>query len=581
MSVSDGEKVNAAITNAAFLSRKTDSDTVAVIGLKNPGSGADVNNAQQAINDNIGNISTNTSNIATNTSNIATNASDISTNAGNIATNAANIATNTGDISANTSDIADIRTTTGTSDGDTNMGAYASATITDGQSTKQNIIDVVTQTDQNTSDIATLQSNPVFNLKGTWNASTNTPTLADGVGTTGDAYKVTVAGTQDLGSGNISFIVGDLIYYDGAVWFKDAEPVFSVNGLQGTVVLDADDISDAATTNKFAIQAQLDKVDNITVTQPVDLDTLESDVSANNAKVSNATHTGEVTGDTTLTVDPTAISNKTSETPVSGDFFLFSDTSDGGALKKANFDALGGAGGSGDWTYTGQSANYTASVNDFVGMDATGGARTVTLPTSSGNAGKRIAVKKLDSSSNAVTVDGDSAETIDGAATFDLRQQYDTLVVVSDGTNWVIQGYYFLEADQEATSAGEVTYSITVNQWGDLTSLALPPGKYSIDIVTTTRNTADGNAGAFNVGCSTNSGNNGAGLVRGDNLIEGFSGNLADGSGGGTGDSRLALTLAEYVVEHSTTTTYYAKALKTGGTLNMVVAYRMTATRLN
>lgn len=62
--------------------------------------------------------------------------------------------------------------------------------------------------------------------------------------------------------------------------------VDSVNSQTGVVVLDADDISDAATTNKYATQAQLDKVDYITVTQAVDLDTIESDTATNNAKVS-------------------------------------------------------------------------------------------------------------------------------------------------------------------------------------------------------------------------------------------------------------------------------------------------------
>ena len=50
----------------------------------------------------------------------------------------------------------------------------------------------------------------VFLYLGTWNASTNTPTLADGTGTSGDVYRVSVAGTQNLGSGNISFEIGDL-----------------------------------------------------------------------------------------------------------------------------------------------------------------------------------------------------------------------------------------------------------------------------------------------------------------------------------------------------------------------------------
>jgi hypothetical protein len=61
--------------------------------------------------------------------------------------------------------------------------------------------------------------------------------------------------------------------------------------------------------------------------------------------VSNATHTGEVTGSGALTVDKTAITNKTTVTPVSGDFILVSDTSDGGNLKKANFSDFGGGGG--------------------------------------------------------------------------------------------------------------------------------------------------------------------------------------------------------------------------------------------
>lgn len=55
-------------------------------------------------------------------------------------------------------------------------------------------------------------------LKGYWNASTNTPTLADGTGTNGDEYIVDTAGTQDLGSGSQYFGVGDRVLYTGGVW---------------------------------------------------------------------------------------------------------------------------------------------------------------------------------------------------------------------------------------------------------------------------------------------------------------------------------------------------------------------------
>ena len=44
------------------------------------------------------------------------------------------------------------------------------------------------------------------------------------------------------------------------------------------------------------------KVGFISVTQAVNLDTMESNIATNNAKVTNATHTGEVTGSTALTI---------------------------------------------------------------------------------------------------------------------------------------------------------------------------------------------------------------------------------------------------------------------------------------
>lgn len=53
--------------------------------------------------------------------------------------------------------------------------------------------------------------------------------------------------------------------------------------------------------------ANTTKLSNVTVTQPVNLDTMESNVATNNTKVSNATHTGEVTGATTLTITSSAV----------------------------------------------------------------------------------------------------------------------------------------------------------------------------------------------------------------------------------------------------------------------------------
>ena len=71
--------------------------------------------------------------------------------------------------------------------------------------------------------------------KGTWNASTNTPTLADGTGTAGDTYAVTVSGTQF----SRTFTAGGWAIYNGSIWepVGTSVSVTSVNGLTGAVSL--------------------------------------------------------------------------------------------------------------------------------------------------------------------------------------------------------------------------------------------------------------------------------------------------------------------------------------------------------
>lgn len=69
-------------------------------------------------------------------------------------------------------------------------------------------------------------------------------------------------------------------------------------------------------------------------------------------------------------------------------------------------------------------------------VDATGGAVTVTLPAAAANKHRSYIVKKIDVSANAVTVDGNGAETIDDSATYSLASQYDKVQILSDGTEW-------------------------------------------------------------------------------------------------------------------------------------------------
>ena len=71
---------------------------------------------------------------------------------------------------------------------------------------------------------------------GEWNASTNSPTLANGTGTAGQSYIVSVAGTA-LG---ITFAVGDYVFYTGSVWQKGNNSIGmsgGYNGLQSRVTI--------------------------------------------------------------------------------------------------------------------------------------------------------------------------------------------------------------------------------------------------------------------------------------------------------------------------------------------------------
>ena len=84
-----------------------------------------------------------------------------------------------------------------------------------------------------------------------------------------------------------------------------------------------------------------------------------------------------------------------------------------------------------------KTTTYTVQKSDRVILcDATGGVFTVTLPPAQDMWNKDIVIKKIDVSANAVTVDGDGAETIEGSATQSLASQYDAIHIISNGTAW-------------------------------------------------------------------------------------------------------------------------------------------------
>jgi hypothetical protein len=110
--------------------------------------------------------------------------------------------------------------------------------------------------------------NSIMEYQGTWNASTNTPTLANGTGSAGDVYRVSVAGT----SLSLTFDVGDYIIYNGSTWEKSdtTDAVASVAGRTGNVTLTSTDVglANVDNTSDATKNAATATLTNKTLTSP-------------------------------------------------------------------------------------------------------------------------------------------------------------------------------------------------------------------------------------------------------------------------------------------------------------------------
>ena len=105
--------------------------------------------------------------------------------------------------------------------------------ITNGGGTSQYVLDTLASLQ---SQISAITGGLTY--KGTWNASTNTPTLTSSTGTTNWYYVVSVSGSTNL-NGITDWVAGDWAIYNGSAWQKidQTNLVTSVNGQTGAVSL--------------------------------------------------------------------------------------------------------------------------------------------------------------------------------------------------------------------------------------------------------------------------------------------------------------------------------------------------------
>lgn len=144
-----------------------------------------------------------------------------------------------------------------------------------------------------------------------------------------------------------------------------------------------------------------------------------------------------------------------------------------------------------------------ATTDDFVSVDATSGATTVTLPTAASITGRIIKVAKTDSSANVVTVATTSAQTINGSSNDYLSNQYDFVEYMSDGSNWIISRERRNSLLSLATRTS--SFATTASSATQITDMAVTPyvpaggRRVQISLLGTAQTVVSGGIGTVNL----------------------------------------------------------------------------------
>lgn len=79
---------------------------------------------------------------------------------------------------------------------------------------------------------------------------------------------------------------------------------------------------------------------------------------------------------------------------------------------------------------------YSPERETIILADASGGNITINLPAAANDPGRMLGFIKTDASENAVTVDGDGVELVNGALTQSTTTQFQKMFLLCDGFDW-------------------------------------------------------------------------------------------------------------------------------------------------
>lgn len=251
------------------------------------------------ISDNAADITTNEANISTNTASIATNTADIATNTGNISQNSTDIATNATNIASNDTDISALQTDVGTNTSNISQNTTNIATNASGISTNtSNISTNTSNISSNTTNIATNTSNVATNAADIATNESNITTNAANISTNADGVSTNTT--------NIASNDADIAALQTSVGTNTTGIATNASAIATNTTSISDNAAAIAINNAKNSYPSEDatKVGFISVTQAVNLDTMESNIATNNAKVSNVTTDLSATAtETSLTIN--------------------------------------------------------------------------------------------------------------------------------------------------------------------------------------------------------------------------------------------------------------------------------------